>query len=93
VRSIASIYQKLIEHQPLYSAVNLCSGVTYSLKEIIDMVALITNHQINIKINPNLVRTNEVQKLSGDTNKIKSILSGIEFTNLKDTLSWMSLES
>jgi GDP-6-deoxy-D-talose 4-dehydrogenase len=93
VRSMASIYQKLIELKPLYGAVNLCSGATYSLKEIIEMVSLISNHKINIKINPNLVRANEVQKLSGDTNKIKSILSGFLFTNLKDTLSWMSLES
>jgi nucleoside-diphosphate-sugar epimerase len=92
VRSIASIYRKLIEHQPLYSAVNLCSGVTYSLKEIIEIVSLIYNRQINIKMNPNFVRTNDVQKLSGDTSKLKSILGGFKFTNLKDTLSWMSLE-
>ena len=93
VRSIASIYLKLIEHQPLYGAVNLCSGVTYSLKEIIEMVSLIANHKIDIKINPHLVRSNEIKQLSGDTDKIKSIISKFDYINLKDTLSWMLLKS
>ena len=93
VRSIASIYQKLIEHQPLYGAVNLCSGVTYSLKEIIDMVAVIANHKINIKINPNLVRINEVKKLSGDSTKLELKIGKINFLSLNPTLLWMSKES
>ena len=89
VRSIARIYQKLIEHQPLYSAVNLCSGATYSLKEIIEMVSLISNHQINIKINPHLVRANEVKQLSGDTDKLKSIIGDSKFFDIKETIYWM----
>jgi nucleoside-diphosphate-sugar epimerase len=89
VRSIARIYQKLIEHQPLYSAVNLCSGVTYSLKEIIEMVSLISNHQINIKINPHLVRANEVKQLSGDIDKLKSIIGDSKFFDIKETIYWM----
>lgn len=92
VRSIASIYQKLIELKPLYGAVNLCSGVTYSLKEIIEIVSLIANHKINIKINSNLIRAREVKKLSGDPSKIKSIVSGIEFIDLQDTFLWMLLK-
>lgn len=89
VRSIARIYQKLIEHQPLYSAVNLCSGVTYSLKEIIEMVSLISNHQINIKINRHLMRANEVKQLSGDTDKLKSIIGDSKFFDIKETIYWM----
>ena len=89
VRSLASIYQKLIELKPLYGAINLCSGVTYSLKEIIEMVSLASNHKINIKVNKDLIRKSEVKKLAGDPNRINSIISGIEFINLKDTLSWM----
>ena len=93
VRTIAGIYRRLIEHQPLYAAVNLCSGVTYSLKEIIEMVSLITNHKLNIKLNPNLFRDSEVKRISGDTKKINLIINEIEFITLKDTLSWMLLKS
>lgn len=54
------------------------------------MVSLIFNHQINLKINPNLVRTNEVQKLSGDPAKLNTILGSINFHLLNDTLFWMA---
>ncbi len=91
VRSIASIYRKLIECKPLNGTINLCSGVTYSLKEIIEMVSLIANHKINIKINPNLVRTNEVKKLSGDPKKLQTTLGRVIFYSLEETLIWMQV--
>jgi nucleoside-diphosphate-sugar epimerase len=89
VRSIASIYKKLIELKPVFGPVNLCSGVTYSLKEIIDMVALITNHKINIKVNKDLIRKNEVKKLSGDPKVLELKIGKINFLNFNDTLLWM----
>jgi nucleoside-diphosphate-sugar epimerase len=89
VRSVASIYRSLIERTPLKDVVNICSEQIYSLKEIIENLTLISNHPIKIKINKDLIRVNEVKKLSGDINKMKSIISGFKFINLKDTLSWM----
>jgi GDP-6-deoxy-D-talose 4-dehydrogenase len=93
VRSIASIYRKLIEHQPLYGAVNLCSGVTYSLKEIIGMISLVTNHKINIKVNKDLIRKNEVKKLAGDPTKLEMRIGKINFLSLNVALLWMFKES
>ncbi|MFN8273783.1 MAG: GDP-mannose 4,6-dehydratase [Flavobacteriaceae bacterium] len=55
--------------------VNLCSGHTYSLKEIIDKCATITNHSLEIKINPAFVRSNEIISLSGSTQKLKELIS------------------
>lgn len=89
VRSIASIYQKLIELKPLYGAVNLCSGVTYSLKEIIEIVSLISNHQINIRVNKDFIRKSEVKKLAGDPVKLEQMIGKINHLKLNDTLSWM----
>ena len=93
VRSMASIYQKLIEHQPLYAAINLCSGLTYSLKEIIDMISLVTNHKINIKVNKDLIRKNEVKKLAGDPTKLELKIGKINFLSLNATLLLMFKES
>ena len=93
VRSVAVIYRKLIESAPLNNVVNICSGQTHSLKEIIENLTLISNHAINIKINKDLIRKNEINKLSGDTNKMKSIISEFEFINLQETLSWMLFKS
>ena len=89
VRVIANCYRKLIEHQPLDGSVNLCSGVTYSLKEIIDMISLITKHKINIKVNKDLIRKNEVKKLAGDPTKLEMKIGKINFLNFNDTLLWM----
>jgi nucleoside-diphosphate-sugar epimerase len=89
VRSIAIIYQKLIELKPLYGAVNLCSGVTYSLKEIIETLSLITNHKINIKVNKDLIRKSEVKKLSGDPKKLELMIGKINFITFNDTMLWM----
>jgi nucleoside-diphosphate-sugar epimerase len=89
VRVIANCYRKLIEHQPLYSAVNLCSGVTYSLKEIIEMLSLTSNHNINIKVNKDLIRKSEVKKLAGDPRKLELEIGKLKFLTFNDTLLWM----
>jgi|UPI00048D166F nucleoside-diphosphate-sugar epimerase len=89
VRAIANIYQKLIELKAVFGAVNLCSGVTYSLKEIIEMFSLITNHKINIKVNKDLIRKNEVKKLAGDLDKLKSVIGDNKFFDIKETIHWM----
>jgi nucleoside-diphosphate-sugar epimerase len=89
VRSIASIYQKLIELKPVFGPVNLCSGKMYSLKEIIEMFSLITNHKINIKVNKDLIRKSEVKKLAGDPDKLKSVIGDNKFFDIKETIHWM----
>jgi nucleoside-diphosphate-sugar epimerase len=89
VRSIASIYQKLIELKPVFGAVNLCSGIAYSLKEIIEMVSLTSNHKINIKVNKDFIRKSEVKKLSGNPAKLEQKIGKINHLKLNDTLSWM----
>lgn len=89
VRAIASIYKKLIEHEPLYGAFNLCSGVTYSLREIIEMSSLIANHKINIKVNKDLIRKNEVKKLAGDPTKLELMIGNINLLTFSDTLLWL----
>ena len=89
VRSIASIYQKLIELKPVFGAVNLCSGIAYSLKEIIEMVSLTSNHKINIKVNKDFIRKSEVKKLAGDPAKLEQKIGKINYLKLNDTLSWM----
>ena len=93
VRSMASIYQKIIELKPLYCAVNLCSGLSYSLREIIEMISLVSNHKVNIKVNKDLIRENEVKKLAGDPTKLELKIGKINFLSLNATLLWMLKES
>jgi nucleoside-diphosphate-sugar epimerase len=90
VRSVAMVYRRLIERAPLNDIVNICSGKVYSLKEVIEITSLITQHKLNIKVNNNFIRTNEIKKLAGDPDKLKSIIGANNFFEINETIHWMA---
>jgi nucleoside-diphosphate-sugar epimerase len=90
VRSVAMVYRRLIERAHLNDIVNICSGKVYSLKEVVEITSLITNHNLNIKVNNNFIRANEIKKLTGDPDKLKSIIGDNIFFNIKETIHWMT---
>ncbi|MBN8819779.1 MAG: GDP-mannose 4,6-dehydratase [Sphingomonas sp.] len=69
--------------------VNICSGVAYSLKAVLEAAALISNHRMNVTINPAFVRSNEVEKLWGDPAKLQSLIGPLVSPPLEETLRWM----
>ena len=90
VRIVCQIYQKLLE-QP--SAVgktfNICSGVAYSLREIISAMEKIAEHQIKVKINPDFVRENEIKRLVGNNSLLHSVIKQPIYPGIEETLLWM----
>lgn len=89
VRSVGSVYRKLLENKPLNDVVNICSGKAYSLKEVIETISLMTQHNLNIKVNDDFIRTNEIERLAGDPDKLKSIIGDSKFFDMKETIHWM----
>ena len=89
VKSIAQVYRQLIELNPIGKTINICSGNTYSLKEILSYCQTITGHKVNVTVNPKFVRNNELKQLSGDDTLLQSLIGPYKFTNIKDTLAWM----
>jgi len=89
VRSVANIYKKLIETCPAGETLNICTGTTYSLKEVVSLCEKITGHKIEIKVNPEFVRANEVRELTGDNSRLKGCINDWEMHKLEDTLQWM----
>jgi len=91
VRFVANAYSKLIETPPSLSgsSINICTGVSYSLREAIAICEKITGHGIDIKINPEYVRTNDVRVLKGDDTLLKSIIGDANTYSLEETLIWM----
>jgi nucleoside-diphosphate-sugar epimerase len=90
VRSVAMVYRRLIERAPLNDIVNICSGKVYSLKEVVEITSLITDHNLNIRVNNNFFRTNEIKNLAGDPGKLKSIIGVNKFFDIKETIHWMA---
>lgn len=89
VRSIVSAYQGLLESDLSNQTINVCSGRSYSLEEIISTCQKITGHSLRITVNPDLVRTNEVKNLFGDASKLQKFIPEWKPIPLEETLRWM----
>ncbi|WP_413725023.1 GDP-mannose 4,6-dehydratase [Sodalis sp. RH16] len=92
VRALVKAYMGLINSAAAGQTVNVCSGKTYSLREVVAMCEVITGHHLNITVNPAFVRANEVKTLCGDAGKLRSIIGEWSTPPLEETLRWM-LES
>jgi GDP-D-mannose dehydratase len=45
-----------------------------SLKSVVDTLIQLTSHPIQITVNPDFVRTNEVHRMCGDPTKLQDLL-------------------
>jgi len=93
VRMVCDAYLALIEHGVPGETYNLCSGQAYTLQQVIDTLSELTQHHLQVKINPTFVRSNEVDLLCGDPTKLQALLvaKGIVLPDfsLSQTLSFM----
>lgn len=89
VRAVVQAYRRLIEVKPLGQTVNVCSGRTHSLREIIDICQAVTGHSMEVAVNPAFVRANEVKTLCGDATRLRSLIGDWDTPTLEDTLRWM----
>jgi nucleoside-diphosphate-sugar epimerase len=81
VRDIAKSYVDLLESNVTSEIFNLCSGNVHSLSEIIKKMEDIAGYSIDVKVNPDFVRANEIKVLGGDNSKL------FEMTGSKPTLT------
>ena len=93
VRSVTDIYRKLIDHCPIGKIINVCTSQPYSLREIVGMCQQITGHEIEVKVNSDFVRENEVRILTGDNGHLKKIICNWKEYKLEDTIDWMLNEN
>ena len=89
VRDISKIYLEVLKNNQQDLLLNVCSGVSYSIQDIVQMCEDITSHKIFIDINPEFVRPNEIKKIAGSTDNLQFFLSDHNRIKMKDTLHWM----
>jgi nucleoside-diphosphate-sugar epimerase len=68
---------------------NIASGRAVSIQTIISSLEDLTDHKMNVRVNPAFVRANEIAILSGSPKKIEALLGPLSHPSLEDTLSWM----
>ena len=90
VRDVIAAYLRLLESDAAVGqTVNICSGRAHSLLDIIDIAKQLTGHDLEIHVNPQFVRSNEVPRLTGDPALLHTLIGAIPSIPLEHTLRWM----
>ena len=87
VQMVCDLYLKLLKFGTPGEIYNICTGDTYSLENVIEILIKLTGHSIRVEVASELIRQNEVQRLCGDPQKINELLE----QNI-ETLPKISLE-
>lgn len=86
VRDVVDAYIHLLESDVCGERVNICSGQATALQEIIMMMEEIAGYQIDVQVNPDFVRANEIPVLRGDNQRLQSATGFKPRHALKQTL-------
>jgi nucleoside-diphosphate-sugar epimerase len=89
VRDICAIYLALLEKGRSGQTYNLASGRTHSLLEVISLLEKMTGHTIEVKLNSQFVRKNEINTLSGSSMLLSRDIGEVTWRSLENTLTWM----
>lgn len=87
VRMVTDAYLRLLDKGVAGAIYNVCSGKTYSLTDVIEMLSRLTGHAMEVKVNPAFVRANEVHRLCGDPSKYLRCVQHRPMSNLEECLS------
>ena len=89
VRTVADAYARLLGAGESGEVYNVCSGVSYSIQDILLMLAELAGYSIDVHVNPAFVRANEVKRLAGSNRKLAATIGELKHIPLRDTLQWM----
>lgn len=89
VRMVCEAYLRFLQTDGVTGTFNVCSGQTYSIRQLLDLLSAITGHQIEVRVNPALVRSNEVHRLCGNPSRLIEMMGPLPTFSLEDTLRSM----
>ena len=90
VRSVVAIYAALLRNEKADgTVVNICSGRSVPLREIIERLQRLTGHDIEVVVNPEFVRSNEIRRLTGSNARLRELVSDWPEYDLDVTLGDM----
>lgn len=89
VRTVANAYARLLVTGEPGGTYNVCSGDTYSIQDVLLILAELAGYSIDVQVNPAFVRSNEVKRLAGSNEKLTAAIGELKQIPLADTLEWM----
>lgn len=93
VRMVADAYVRLLQRGEAGQVYNVCTGRAVSLREVIGQLEQLTGHGLAVRVDPALVRANEVVRLAGDNRRLVAAIGPLREFSLRETLSWMLTEA
>lgn len=80
VQMVCKAYLGLLSYGRPGEIYNVCSGKPYALSTVVEELSLISNHHMQVLVNPAFVRANELRRLCGDPGKLHRLLAanGVE---------------
>jgi GDP-6-deoxy-D-talose 4-dehydrogenase len=69
--------------------VNIASGIGRSLRSILNDLTRITGHHLSTTVNASLVRTNEVKRMVGSSERLLQAIGALRYSDFEETLVWM----
>ncbi len=75
VEDVVDAYMALLEGAAKSEVVNVCSGRPLALLDIVEMMSKIAGYEIEVRVNPEFVRKNEVPRLIGSPAKLRRLVN------------------
>lgn len=88
VRDVVEAYARLLALSPR-TTLNVCSEEVHSLRDILAITSSLSGHSLDIHVNPQFVRDNEVRLLRGSAARLRDFMPEWHPRPLRDTLAWM----
>jgi nucleoside-diphosphate-sugar epimerase len=89
VRYVATVYSSLLSSIFVGETLNICSGHTNSLLEIVDMLCHMTGYKPKITSSQKLQRKQEISTVSCNPTKVISLFPSLHRYSFAQTLEWM----
>lgn len=90
VRTVADAYVRLLDAEGVAGGTfNLCSGVGTTVRGMVDRLATLTGHRIEVRINPQFVRAGEPQRIVGSNARLVAAIGPLAMVPLDTTLADM----
>ena len=89
VRDVVAAYLRLLAADIAAPAYNVCTGIATSLLSVIETLNDLAGYDIQVSINPDFVRSDEIKTLYGSPALLEAAIGSYRQYALTDTLAWM----
>ena len=69
--------------------VNICSGKTVSVADILAEMNRIAGYEIKVEVQPDLLRKNDITRLVGSNRKLQQLIGFVPSISIRETLRRM----